>query len=225
MFYLSDIGKEQLKKTFPDYGCKQTTCRLFISFVDIYIRCITTLYILYKNDMTTREYYYYINLGSTICMVSCILNIIFTVITTHKITGDMEQDVSFLGAFNRGRFKLGVFQRGSILRHVVLEPILNGGIIDTLIFVSTIVLTNIPYTHIDPKIIFLGQIILYCSEVVTGIITTVVINNGNAFSTTPVIGFACCSKNTITPTKSDNSPEDDNINIEDNGPYYRSFIV
>jgi hydrogenase maturation factor len=221
MISLTEIGKEQLKNTYPNVGCKLTIQRLFFDFVKIYTNCNVAMYIFYKDV----HYYYFnvITMTLLIPIVYIVLNTIITLLTTYERN---ESDISFHALINRGRFKLGVFQFGSIIRHVVMDPV-----IDTVFGLSVIVLTGVSMSNIDVQLTSKIAIILYAAELFYGFLYVLVLRDENIFSFTPVIEFLCFRKITSVGVINDTKEtEEDNDDIEEEvheqeGPFYRSFSV
>jgi hypothetical protein len=242
MISLTQIGKEQLKNTYPNVVCeiiktnKQNSYNIsimfvFFDFVKIYTYCNIVMNIVCKD---TSDYNFArIIIILLIPVVYIVFNTIITLLTSYKCCVKpscivVNSDMSFHAFINQGRFKLGVFQSGSIFRHVLMYPVIDTGL-NISILVSTLLLMSIKNNQgIDGKMALEITKLLYAAELLFGIFYVLLSRDENIFSFTPVIEFSCFRKITsvgvLNDTKETEEDNEEEVH-EQEGPFYRSFSV
>lgn len=110
---------------------------------------------------------------SMLCNV--VLHIFFNIVTCSSLIS------------SKGWFKITLFRHGSMLRHLVMEPIVN-----TIIYACVIIMV-VPPTHVMTLVL-----VLLVSHVITGAVIMMSFGGDNIFSTEKVAVSMCCNDNPIT---------------------------
>lgn len=228
MLYLTPQGKEDIEKSYPDdITFFQATVITVGQFSYCYAILCSIMFIVFHDKMHVEYYYYILNLLSLSIIISIIVNLFLTTITTYKFTG--KKQGSFKSVVMKGKYKLGIFTRGSVLRHVIVNPVIDS-VIYVMVLLATKEFTELPRGTVEPVEALYCFAISVGLEAFFGITRVLFINNGNAWSREIIVGLACCriledvDTNNVTP---ENMPQEEFIpdNEEKNTPYYRSFVV
>lgn len=226
MLYLTERGNEDIKKAYPDNISFTRACLISLSqFLYCYVVLALVMMMVYRDVMTISPYYYLINIASISVIVTIIVNVALTTMTTHKCTG--KGTGSFKSVIMKGKYKLGLFVRGSCLRHVVMNPLLDA-INYTTMLVVVMVVTDMPDSIVEPMDILVSFIGFLILEMFFGVLRVIVIRNGDIWSREIVVGWACCKPNIEDSTTRDEMPQDEpfvETQVTQDEPYYKSFVV
>lgn len=171
MFYLTILGKENIDKEYPIMCWKDTYIHIIVCCVLDFVISTSVMFIVFYNVMTEKHYHYYINAMIVLLIVHININTILTLITTTSCK--ISHDRSIMSVVNRGRYKLGIFENGSIFRHVFILPIINS-IINVIGISCSIILTNAPYNDITRQQMLLAFLIMWPLCTIYGVIVMVI---------------------------------------------------
>lgn len=226
MFYFTRVGKEDIQKSYPaNITWSKGIIIVLAQFLMCYLNCAIALAVVFSNKFKMNQWYYFVNLASVFISNYIIINALF-----FGITGSACQEFipmhTFRGHLMSGKYKLGLYRRGSFLRHCVVNPLLDGTIY-TVVVCATIVFTEIPKTVSIELIDCCYTLALTVGfEIVFGAIRIRIIDNGNFWSNEMIVRPICMKEKEITPVIDPNKdmPQEEPI-MDGDGPYYRSFVV
>lgn len=226
MFYFTRVGKEDIQKSYPtDISWSKGIIIVLAQFLICYLNCAIAMSIVFLHKFKLVNWYYFVNLASVFTS-----NYIVVIALIFGITGSACQESipmhTFRGHLMSGKYKLGIFRRGSFLRHCVVNPLLDGTIY-TVITCATVVFTEIPKTDTVQYIDLCYTLALTIGfEIVFGAIRICIINNGNIWSIETIVKPMCIRDKEVVPVldPTKEMPQEEPI-IDGDGPYYRSFVV
>lgn len=232
MFYFTSNGKDDLKTSYPaKISWFKSIFVAIVQYLSCYLNCAIAMTVIYHDDFKSDYFYYYVNLISILCIIYLLFVLILLLITNESCTIIMDNDdESGKSVIMSGKYKIGIFRRGSFLRHCIVNPIIDGLLYATVITI-TIAFTDIPKTYIvDPKCSGYTLLATWGYEFILGFVRVKAISNGEFWSREVIIRPVCFGKESPNASVSHSNKEmpqeeQDDLNIIDSGPYYRSFIV
>lgn len=232
MFYLTQQGISDIKRTYPnDIGYVVSTVYIIAYFLFNYavVATITFLFFHEPYHMEKDVTLFYFNLATMFISFFIITNSFVTIATSYTYRGTVNSDESFKSFCMRGKFKLGFFVRGSLLRHCVFTPIFDS-MLHTVVVVTNAVLIGSAvhiHHHMEPKKVLFTFLLSLGANAILGVLELVFkIKNGKTWSTELTTMPMCCG---VIPGSENNNgilaitPQDEDI--VETGPHYRSFVV
>lgn len=226
MLQLTSNGNYDVEQTYPKtMSWLKSSVIVIVQYLLCYLNCSLAMYFVMHEKLYHKKWYYYVNLASVII----ILYITFVTFMNFFTCSAFQSNfvMSFRAFMTRGRYMIGLFRRGSYLRHCVVNPIIDGAFFAAVV-ASTITFTDMPENDDSVSARDFGYLAIatVAFEFIIGNIRVKLINNGNIWSTEMIVRPICMkipeeSDEMVDPTKE--SPQEDPI--VDSGPYYRTFIV